>query len=110
VTAPNSYLQVNGSVAVGFRKTANQITILGQQDCVFVFTGGTANSGANLPDAFGITGRILYIKNKGTVTYLLYTVGNQTIDGTNYYTVPLSITTGTVVQVISDGANWYKIN
>ena len=50
------------------------------------------------------------IKNRGTVAFSLFTVSNQTIDGVNYTASALAIPVGTVVQIVSDGANWVKIN
>jgi len=110
VTAPSSTLSVNGSLAVKIRSTSSAISILDSSDCVFVFTGSTANSGGNLPTAVGIAGRTYYIKNRGSVAFLLFTILNQTIDGVNYTSSALSIPTNSVVHLVSDGTNWIKIN
>ncbi len=110
VTAPASTLSVNGSVSVAIRSTNAAISILGASDCVFVFTGSVPSSGANLPNAVGIPGRVYYIKNRGSVAFLLFTILNQTIDGTNNSNSALNIPTGTVVQLVSDGANWIRLN
>lgn len=112
-SAPNSYLQVNGSISLGTRTTASVVSILSATDCVFVFTGSTAGSGANLPTAIGAKGRIYYVKNLGTVSFSLFTILNQTIDGVNCTSVALAIpiTAGSnLVQLVSDGANWIRIN
>lgn len=110
VTAPASTLSVNGSVAVAIRSTSAAISFLGASDCVFVFTGSTVASGANLPTAVGIPGRVYYIKNRGSVAFSLFTILNQTIDGTNNTSSALNIATGSMVQLVSDGANWIRLN
>jgi len=110
VTAPHSTLQVGGSVAVRFRASAAAINVLNETDCIFVFTGTTASSGVNLPTAVGAAGRLYYVKNRGTVAFGIFTIQNQGIDGTNYTVSPLNVAVGSVVQLVSDGANWLKMN
>ncbi len=109
-TTPNSDLQVKGSVSVGLRSTASALSIIDASDCVFVFTGSIGGSGANLPTASGISGRIYYVKNRGTVAFSLFTILNQTIDGTNFTSSAMNLPVNTVAHLVSDGSNWIKIN
>lgn len=110
VTSPASTLSVNGSLAVAIRSSSGVLNALSDTDCVFVFTGSTVGSGISLPTAAGVAGRTYFVKNRGSVPFGLYTVVNQTIDGTNNTSSPLNIPANSMVQVVSDGANWVRLN
>lgn len=105
-TAPNSTLQVNGSMSVAVRTAAAAILIgLTSDDFVLVVTG-TGTSSVGLPSP--VAGRVYIIKNRATGTITLGpTTGSATIDGNA--TITIGANTG-VAEVVSDGTNWYKIN
>ena len=102
--APNSTLQVSGSVATAYvaktgayTLTANDFTV----DC----TSGTF--AITLPTAASITGRIYVINNSGAGTITINTTSAQTINGAASGTITLTQYHSLTVQ--SDGANWIKI-
>lgn len=101
-TAPNSQLEVGGSLALvyvaktsTYTATASDHTI----DC----TSGTFT--VNLPTAVSITGRIYVIKNSGTGVITVAS-GTQTIDGALTYLLSAQYQS---VTVQSNGANWVII-
>lgn len=104
-TAPNSMLDVRGSVSTSYRlftgNTAAAIT-----DNVLVFTGSTAAT-LTLPTAAGITGRTYHIKNSSltgpTPVLTVATTSSQTIDGLTTWTLNGLYQT---VTIVSDGSNW----
>ncbi|MEY2509694.1 MAG: trimeric autotransporter adhesin [Verrucomicrobiota bacterium] len=107
-TAPNSTLQVNGSMSLAIRVVPQGPLIgLSGSDYVLVVTGGNANqSNVGLPAP--VAGRVYVIRNRSAGTILLQPLtGSQTIDGA--VSITIAANTG-VAQVISDGANWFKIN
>lgn len=105
-TAPNSNLQVKGSMALAIRVVpAAAIIGLSGADCVLVVTGASASS-VGLPSP--VAGRVYVIKNRSSGLITLGPLsGSATIDGNA--TITIAATTG-VAQVISDGTNWFKIN
>ena len=105
-TAPNSSLQVKGSMALAIRvvPAASLIGLTGS-DYVLVVTGSGA-SNVGLPDP--VPGRVYVIKNRSSGLITLGPLsGTATIDGAASITIPA--TTG-VAHVISDGTNWFKID
>ena len=105
-TAPNSNLQVKGSMSLAVRVVPAAVLIgLTGSDYVLVVTGSGASS-VGLPGP--VAGRVYVIKNRssGLITLGPLT-GSATIDGAA--TIPIAATTG-VAQVISDGTNWFKID
>jgi hypothetical protein len=107
-TAPNSTLQVNGSMSLAIRVVPQGPLIgLSGSDYVLVVTGANANqSNVGLPAP--VAGRVYVIKNRSGGAILLQPLtGSQTIDGA--VSITIAANTG-VAQVISDGANWFKIN
>ena len=107
-TTPNSTLQVDGSVSYAIRSASAAVLIgLNSSDHVLIVTGAGA-SNVGLPSPSGIAGRVYIIKNRSTGTITLGPLtGNATIDGNASATVAAN--TG-VIQVITDGTSWYKIN
>lgn len=104
-SAPNSVLQVNGSISLPIRTNSVVLAGLDQNDCVLINTANSA--GIQLPSAVGISGRVYYIKNRaGTAATLGTSPVTQTIDGAT----TLSIPANTCVQIISNGANWFRID
>ena len=105
-TAPNSYLQVTGSLSLPIRTVpASVLASLGASDYVLVNTGGLATT-IVLPQP-GITGRIYVIKNRATLSATLgFASAGPTIDGA----ATLTIATNATAVVICDGTNWFKIN
>lgn len=100
-TAPNSSLQVSGSLSLAYvAKTANYT--LGASDYT---VNCTANSfDITFPTAVGIQGREYFIKNTGTGIITLKTTSAQTIDG-NASGV-LTLVQWDSIVLVSDGANW----
>jgi hypothetical protein len=105
VTAPNSTLQVNGSVSLAIRSVTNSILAgLTSSDHVLIVFGTTATS-VGLPSP--VSGRVYIIKNRSSQTVTLAPLtGLATVDGS----ASIGIAANAVAQVISDGANWFKIN
>ena len=105
VTAPNSTLQVKGSLSLPVRTVTNPILAnLTSSDYVLINLGTSAAS-IVLPGA--VSGRVYVVKNKATVAATLgFSGSGPLIDGA----ATLSIPSNTVVQVICDGTNWFKIN
>lgn len=105
-TTPNSTLEVQGSLATGYRAftatTAATIT-----DHILVYTGTTAAT-LTLPTSVGITGRSYVIKNASatvpTPNLTIATTSSQTIDGLTTWI--LNEINETII-VISNGAGWY---
>ena len=105
-TAPNSTLQVKGSIALAIRVAPAAVLIsLTQSDCVLIVTGSSA-SNVGLPGP--VAGRLYVIKNRSSAVVTLGPLtGSATIDGNA--SIAIGASTG-VAQVISDGTNWFKIN
>ena len=104
-TAPNSTLDVRGSVSTNYRAfTAN--TSAGSTDNVLVFTGSSAAT-LTLPTAVGCDGRSYVIKNASTTgpvpVLTIATTASQTIDGIASWVLDESYET---VTLISNGVNW----
>ncbi len=103
-TAPNSYLDVRGSMALPFRSftsgTAAAIT-----DNTLVFTGTSAAT-LTLPDAASITGRYYWIKNESSnsSTLTISTTSAQTIDGLSTWTLTQQHKS---LYLFSNGTGWY---
>jgi hypothetical protein len=97
---------VNGSLSLPVRTVNNTSLIgMGDNDYLVIVTGTTAAS-VILPQA-GATGRVYAIKNRATTTILVgFQAAGPLIEGN----ATLSVPTNTVVQVICDGTNWFKIN
>jgi hypothetical protein len=105
-SAPNSMLQVNGSLSLPVRTINNtSATGLGQGDYVLINIGTTATV-IFLPQP-GIAGRIYVVKNRASVAATIgFAGGGSQIEGG----ATLSVASNTVVQMICDGTNWFKIN
>jgi hypothetical protein len=105
-SAPNSTIQVNGSVAAALTSiTASNNTItLGSGNYCVVYTGSTSGNTCNFPIASTCTGRIYVIINHstGTLTTGSYYTSNSASLG--------SVSAGGTLQIISDGTNWRKMN
>ena len=105
-TAPNSHLQVNGTMAIAIRVSATFLEGLNTTDHVLVCTAN--NTVAFLPAAAGISGRVYIVKNRsGTALTVSPANGSgSTIDGG----ATLSVAINGTAMLITDGANWFKIN
>jgi hypothetical protein len=105
-TAPNSTLQIKGSLSVAIRLIAATSLIgLTDTDYVLVVTGSGAST-VGLPSP--VAGRVYVIKNRATGLMTLGPLsGGATIDGNT--TIPIAANIG-VAQVVSDGTNWFTIN
>lgn len=102
-TAPNSSLQVNGSLATKLVVQSSDYTLT-ENDQLVTANAGAGNVVITLPTAVGIPGRTYTVKRTdGSGNSLtLATTGGQTIDGS---------ATKTMLQyqyytVVSDGAGW----
>jgi hypothetical protein len=107
-TAPNSNLQVKGSMSLAIRVVSqNPIIGLSGSDCVLVVTGsGSGTSNVGLPDP--VAGRVYVVRNRSSGPIILGPLtGTATVDGAAMITI--AATTG-AAQVISDGTNWFTIN
>ncbi len=105
-SAPNSMLQVNGSVSLGYRAVNNVVLAgLTSSDYALIVTGTSATAvGLPNPPVFG---RVYAIKNLTNKVITLGPItGTATVDGN----ASVNIAVGAAVQVISDGTNWFKIN
>jgi len=88
-------------------KQFDSITGSTELDSSFRFITTTGNITITLPTAVGIAGREFCIKkiDSDATTLTLATTSSQTIDGS----APGTYTTQwTVINIISDGANWIK--
>jgi hypothetical protein len=109
-SAPNSTLQVGGSLSLPITSTANDLTLTDAHYTVLVTTAGNSAVTITLPAATGLTGRIYVIvneRNTGSVTvssttnikiYSANAASSITIPTTNSYTFQ------------SDGTNWHRIH
>ena len=105
-TAPNSTLQVAGSLSLPVRTSNQGVQTLTATDYVLVSTAGGAT--VVLPTmSSGIVGRVYIVKNRASSAITLGSpIPTETIDGA----ATLSIAAGTAAQVISNGSVWFKIN
>lgn len=105
-TTPNSTLDVQGSLATGYR-TVTASSSATVTDHIMVYTGTVAAT-LTLPTAVGITGRSYIIKNASTTVptpnLTINTTSSQTIDGLTTWV--LNEINETII-VISNGASWY---
>ena len=101
--APHSTLHDNGSIAVGFRSTAVNITAT-SSDCIIA---GTANLTITLPPAAGITGRIYTIKNTGGAGTIVIVDAN----GGEFIDLALTYPVASMmwVTIVSNGIKWLII-
>jgi hypothetical protein len=103
-TAPNSTLQVTGSLATSVTtKTAN--ATVAAIDFTVLCNNTTGPITITLPSAAGIGGRMYIIKKVSAAgnTVTIVCNGAQTIDGNATYTL---VTQYSSVMIQSDGANW----
>ncbi len=101
-TAPNSTLDVRGSLSTNYRAFTTSTTAA--TDNLLAFTGTTAAT-LTLPTAATCTGRVYWVKNASSNTSVLTiaTTSAQTIDGISSWTLDEANQT---VCLISNGANW----
>ena len=100
VQAPNSTLEVGGSLSLPIR--VGGTTILTADDYTYI---DNASGTTTLPSASGIAGRIYIIKHFGGAGSTVATNGSETIDAA----ASISLGPNDFIQVQSDGANWYII-
>ncbi len=100
--APNSRLQVNGSLSLPIvSKSADYTATIDDYTIVF-----TASATLNLPTAVGIAGRCYVVKSASGVSVTIDPAGTETIDGNLTHT-----NTSLKAHIIqSDGANWWIIS
>jgi len=101
IQAPNSTLQVNGSLSLKYLAVENTYSVLKTDYTIDCTGNGTFT--VTLPTAANIAGRIYVIKNSGSGVITVATTSSQTIDGST--TNSLS-TQYSRVTVQSNGANW----
>lgn len=102
--APNSSLQVSGSLATAYVSKTSTYSI-SATDYTIDCTSGTFT--VTLPTAVGITGRMYSIKNSSIGVITIATTASQTIDGST--TQP--ITAGNPAMIVqSTGANWIVLS
>ena len=102
--APNSSLQVTGSVSKSYVAKTGAYTLTATDYTVDCTSGTYA---ITLPTAASITGRIYNIKNSGTGVITMNTTSSQTIDGGASGTITLNQYDN--LQVQSNGTNWIII-
>lgn len=107
-TAPNSMLDVRGSMSASFRTFASGA--ITTTDYSVVFTG-VSNTASTLPTAIGCTGRMYWIKNASstvpTPVLTINTTSAQTIDGLTSWTIDEP---NEIICFVSNGTNWYVLN
>ena len=107
-TAPNSMLDVRGSMSASFRTFASGA--ITTTDYSVVFTG-VSNTASTLPTAIGCTGRTYWIKNASstvpTPVLTINTTSAQTIDGLTSWTIDEP---NEIICFVSNGTNWYVLN
>ena len=97
---PNSFLDVNGSVATKVTSASTALTLTDAHHTILA----SGNTTLTLPTAVGIDGREYVIKKTDSnATTVTVDAGTETIDGA--YTVIL-VEQDSVVKIKSDGANW----
>ncbi|MHA1749533.1 MAG: hypothetical protein ACTSYF_12910 [Promethearchaeota archaeon] len=105
-TAPNSRLQVNGSLAVKRTATATDYTTAGET--IIGVTDTSAARTITLASADCVAGRIIIIKDEsggaGTNNITVATQGTETIDGAATQTIS---TNYGVLRLYSDGNSWF---
>jgi hypothetical protein len=93
-------------MSANYRSFTSTITISGTDNTV-VFTGTSATA-VVLPTAVGITGRTYWIKNASTTlptpSLTVQTTSSQTIDGNANWILDEA---NEVIEVVSNGTNWY---
>jgi hypothetical protein len=103
-TAPNSTLQVTGSLAMSVTtKTAN--ATVAAIDFTVLCNNPAGSITITLPSAVGIGGRIYIIKKTSAAgnNVTVVCIGAQTIDGSAAYTL---INQFSSIMIQSDGVNW----
>lgn len=118
-TAPNSTLQVDGTIAVGVSmgiagNVSGTPTVISTQKAYLGLSPAGANIYYELPDPATCTGRIYYIRNNDNTNSALFRAPGATLlcpgSGTclaagTYYELKATVTVKSVM-VISDGFNW----
>lgn len=113
-----------GSVGIGTSTPTSTLHIVGSVGYAYTAQTGTypitaldyeINCTANtftttLPTAVGITGRVYVITNSGAGTITLATTSSQTFANVVATPTTLTLSTLTGVMVMSNGANWIKLN
>ncbi|MEO7310434.1 MAG: hypothetical protein ABIX01_08560, partial [Chitinophagaceae bacterium] len=105
-TNPNSTLSVTGSQSVSFRTGTGSYTVLAT-DYAIINTGGGSPTWT-LPAANSCAGRVYMLINHGTSSIFI-TPSVITQSGTAGNTLGTAAGSNTVL-IISDGANWRKMN
>jgi hypothetical protein len=108
-TAPNSTLQVSGSMSLNIRTTSNATEALAETDNTLLVNATGANTTVTLPPASNIIGRVYTIKKiSGTIdnAVTLQPSGGAQIEGAASYVIYNNYT---YVTIQTDGTNWYVI-
>lgn len=103
IIAPNSTLQISGSLATPYVAKTSTYTITATDHTVNC-TSGTFT--VNLPTSASITGREYVIKNSGAGVITIDGSGSETIDGATTYTLNVQYQS---VKIQSNGTNWIVI-
>ena len=107
-TTPLSTFEVNGSMGQKLTTVATDATIDDTNSLIICNNGATAIT-ITLPDASAIRGRIYTIKrdDSSTAIVTIVTTSSQLIDGE---ATCILANAKEVVTVVSDGADWKKLN
>lgn len=108
-TAPNSTLQVSGSMALNIRTTSNTTDALAETDNTLLVNATGANTTITLPPVANIIGRVYTVKKiSGTIdnAVTLQPSGGAQIEGATSYVIYNNYT---YVTIQTDGTNWYVI-
>lgn len=100
----NSSLEIQGTLGFEFTSYSSNAT-LGNRTLVFANTSND-NITLTLPDANSAVGRLYKIKKTATQNRLILSGGNHLIDGSNDFYL-LEGPSLPVVEVASDGSNWF---
>jgi len=107
-SAPNSTLQVGGSIALGIvTKTANYTASVSDHTIICNNTSGTIT--ISLPPAAGASGRIYVIKKISTALNDVIIDGSttETIDGALTMTLSAQYNS---IMIQTDGSNWFVLS
>jgi hypothetical protein len=107
-TAPNSTLQVGGSMSLAIVTKTATYTAQGS-DHTIECNNTSGSITINLPDAIGITGRVYVIKKISGAgnNVVIDASGTETIDGSLTNTIVVQYA---CIMIQSDGANWIIIS
>ncbi|RYY25319.1 MAG: hypothetical protein EOP41_05245 [Sphingobacteriaceae bacterium] len=113
ITQPTSTLAVNGSIAVVANTTRTSSYTLGASDYILINTSNSNTPTYTLPSASTCVGRMYRIINHGgnAITIAFTNSNNTVINASGSTVTSVSTAAGSnVLEVVSDGTTWRKIN